>query len=576
MANKPLTLSQINSRMEALETELNLLKAEVQKLNPKTTYVNPYRQEKLETKPVPLSVEADASSAGKPGFFSKWESFLGENLFIKLGLLTMLLGAIWFINLAFEEYWINESVRIWLGILFGIVLFQQGTRLLRNWPLIGPSLVGTGASLTFTSYFLGYFAYDLYSMELAFVGLVLLSLLTVTFAFLFSSEVIFGFGILGAFLVPTLLSTGENSYQFLFIYLLLWNLVFLAISPRTKWRITPLILLAGNHLMFGGWAYDKLEVSTWQIPLFFQVSIFLIYLVREHILVPRQTQKDTILSTITVGLSLFFVYLQGYYISSVFFIGYQNALLIGLVVIYFSFLLNTWEKNRKRNVEDSLFTSTNGLVGLLFLLVTLVNGFEGKSLSFVVLTFAILLSAVGARAGIAALYTSALLFWFVGIFNLIAANRWPGEDGYFLFNGYFLLFSFASILLFLLSRMGKGILHVSEIYKWSAFPVLLIGSWLDVYYHIPEPYLLLGYTSFLAGYGLIFTLISFIRPNADLRKIGLICLSLVVIKLYLYDFWNMGTLARILAGFGLGAALVFTGIIYNRSKKNNSQTKDQI
>lgn len=572
MADKPLSLTQITARMEALESELLLLKSEVQKLKPKSNSESTANVVQVGTKQFALKSEEKENAVSKPGFFSKWESFLGENLFIKLGLLTMLLGAIWFINLAFEEYWINESVRIWLGILIGIGLFIQGTRLLRDWPLIGPSLVGTGASLAFVSYFLGYFAYDLYSLNLTFLGLVLLTFVTIAFSYVLKSEVIFGFGILGAFLVPTLLSTGENSYRFLFLYLLLWNLVFLVISPKTKWRITPLLLLFGNHLMFGGWAYEKLEQSTWQIPLFFQYAIFLIYLSREHVLVPRHSEKDSIFSSVTVGLALLFVYLQGYYISSVFFPIFQNALLVSFVVTYYVYFLRSWEKIPKGS--DDVFTSATGLLGLLFTLVTMVIGFEGRSLSVVVFTFAILLGSVGAKSNVRTLYASSFLFWAVGIFNLIISDRWRGDDGFFLLNGTFLLFLLCSGMLFFLFQIGKKMEQISDIFKWVSFPVLLIGSWLDVYYHLPEAYLLLGYTSFLAVYGLLFTIISFIRPNLDLRKIGLICLSIVVLKLYLYDFWNMGTLARILAGFGLGAALVFAGTIYNRSKKKKSTTGD--
>ncbi len=574
MANKPLTLSQITSRIESLESELAFLKSEVQKLKPKsqemTPTISPTVSGKVETKEILIP----HLNTPKPSFISRWESFLGENLFIKLGLLTMLLGAIWFINFALEEYWINESVRIWFGILVGLGVFIQGTRLLKSWPLIGPSLVGTGASLLFISYFLGYFAYDLYSMKLTFVGLVFLSFITVSYSYILRNEVIFGFGMLGAFLIPALLSTGENSYQFLFIYLILWNLVFLFLSSRMKWRISPLVLLFGNHLMFGGWASEKLEVSTWQIPLLFQIVIFVIFLVREHILVPREKETETILSTVTIGFTLLFAYLQAYYISSVFFPLFQNSLLIGFVVIYFAFLLRSFQKSKITKPLSDLFFIGSGLLGILFLLVTLVLGFEGRTLSIVVLSFALLIGTVGAKTDQIGLYALALIFWAVSILNLIFANRWPGEDGLFLVNGFFLLFLFASALIFYLSQIGKKHASVADIYKWAAFPVLLAGSWLDVYYHLPESYRILGYTAFLAFYGLSFTGVSFIYNKSDLRKIGLVCLILVVLKLYLYDFWNMGILARIFAGFGLGAALVATGIFYNRSKKINSQPKD--
>ncbi|MDZ4727480.1 MAG: DUF2339 domain-containing protein [Leptospira sp.] len=568
MANKPLSLEQIVTRVEALENELGILKAEVKKLQPKVD---------KNSEPNIYKVNPSTSNPPtKPKSFlpESLENFLGENLFIKLGLLTMLLGATWFINLAFEEYWINESVRIWLGLIAGLSLTFASLRLMKNWPLIGPAAMGTGISLTFISYFLGYFMYDLYTLTPTFIGLVLLCLVSVGLSYILINEVIFVFGILGAFLVPTLLSTGENSYQFLFTYLLLWNVLFLLISPKTKWRISPILLLIGNHFMFGGWAIDNLSRSSYEYPLFFQVSIFLLFLYREYKLVPALSKKDSLLSFITIGLSLLFVYLQAYYLSSVFFPLFQDALLMSLVVVYFVFFYQGFSRSKGKSELEELHIGGVGLVGLLFVLASIVIGFEGRMLSLASASFALIIGIAGSSAKIRSLYGISLIFWIVTILNLLFDRSIYDNEEWIFLNGYFLLYAFSAAMLYVLSRLGKALLSISEIYKWSAFPVLLIGTFAEIYYHVPSEYQILGYTSVFAVYGLIFTIAGFFLKDNDLRKIGLFALSIVILKLYIYDFWNMGIVARIFAGFGLGAALVFAGILYNRSKKNNLPPKD--
>ncbi|MCZ8154635.1 MAG: DUF2339 domain-containing protein [Leptospira sp.] len=575
MADKPLSQKQILARIESIETELIQLKAEVNRWQKSSAKVES-QAISPSSQPTDQVVKPEFASKTQSAFsILKWESFLGENLFIKLGLLTMLLGAIWFINLAFEQYWINESVRIWMGLTLGSAIVYLGLRLIKDWPLIGPSLAGTGVSLIFVSYFLGYFLYDLYNIQTTFIGLSLLSLFTISFSYLIRNEVVFGFGILGAFLVPALLSTGENSYQFLFLYLLVWNLLFLMISKVTQWRITPLLLLAGNHLMFGGWAVEKLENSSWEIPLLFQSGIFLIFLYREHVLVPRISKSDQTFSLVTVSATLLFGFSQCYYISTVFFPLFTNALLVTMVLVYYSFLYRTFTKVKEsESAIHDLFIGGVGLIGMVFVLATLVIGFEGRMLSLGTFAFAILLGFLGTKLRQSPIYFFSYLFWIYGLLNLIYVQFVLSDTNWIFLNSNFVLYVFASALLFQLGRMGND-LEFSKLFLGTAFPVLLLGTFGEVSGHVSDEFIILGYTSVLGFYGFTFTVFSFIKSNQQIRKIGLFCLGIVICKLYLYDFWNMGMIARILAGFGLGAALVITGIIYNRQNKNKIQNKDQ-
>ncbi|WP_135354966.1 DUF2339 domain-containing protein [Leptospira ryugenii] len=562
MAKKPLSLSEIQSRVEDLQKELDELKLSLRE------HTSPEKA-KVAEKNIRLATESiiEPTRAPEPNFLlQKWEAFIGENLFIKLGLATILLGAIWFINLAFEEYWINESVRIWLGIISGIGMVLYGLKITNSWPLIGPSLIGTGISFIFVSYFLGYELYDLYTSKETFAGLLLLNLFSVSLSFFLRKEAIFGLGLFGTFLVPILLSTGENSYFFLFSYLLLWNLLFVWLSQKTKWQITPLLLLLGNHLVYTAWAWDRLVDSNFWIPLVFQTSIFFLYLYKEFSIPNFKSERQSVFSFATTGLNLVFAYLQAYYISHLFYPNFQTVHLLFLLVAFLVGYLYSFQKNSIQIKTDLIF---NGNLILFFLLVlaTLSLNFEDRVLSIILLAFAGVLSLFGSRMDLASAKIVALVFWLYHITHLVFAHPYPSSTAIIILNVDFFLFLATSGLLYYLHIRLQQEDPLKTLFLYASIPILVIGSFFQVYDFIPSPYKTLAYTSIISGYGLIFTFYSFINYDARLRKIGLFFLSLVILKLYLYDFWNMGTIARIFAGFGLGLSLVLAGIFYNRSKK---------
>ncbi|MDH5657345.1 MAG: DUF2339 domain-containing protein, partial [Spirochaetia bacterium] len=78
----------------------------------------------------------------------------------------------------------------------------------------------------------------------------------------------------------------------------------------------------------------------------------------------------------------------------------------------------------------------------------------------------------------------------------------------------------------------------------------------------------------LAAFALVFFLTGFIRNNKDLRFGGIIFVFLIVLKLYLYDIWNMNLAVRIIALFTLGIGLVSLSFAYNKLKNKILPPRD--
>lgn len=543
-----------------MERELSFLKERVLSLSNTQT-----PQEQIRTKPAPAPTvvhQTEVSLNDGPNWFVQW---IGENLFVKLGVFSLLLASIWFFYLAIEEYWINESVRIWIGLVLAIPVLIYGFRVRDTRPYLSPSLMGLGIAVLFSAYYSGYLWYDLYSTETCFVGLLILSLTTVAIAHSQKSEVLFGFASLGAFLVPLLLSTGQNSYPFLFTYLLLWNILFFWVRKDTNWKIMPLLLLGANHLIFVGWADSNLADAKPFFPIVFQLGVFLLFLLREFQTLETSKSKDLILTITAIGFTLGLGFVQSFWIFSVFY-PIAKPFLLTLILILFYGLYERSIRRTTLSLDKKKLYDIIGLFGLPFIVSLIVIGTTGKFLAFSLISFAFLVTIASTYSKQLYMYWAAFPVWFFALFYIFAFTYRSQNEIPFL-NGRFLVFATGSVYLVLSYLYSRKFSDFSKLFLYAAYPYWLLGTFVEIYLGFPEEKQLFLYTLSLIVYGLVALTIGFFKKIQSLRYVGFGSLSLVIIKFYLYDFWNLSLGYRILAGLFLGVTLIVTGTLYNHFKK---------
>ncbi|MGE8780507.1 DUF2339 domain-containing protein [Leptospira terpstrae] len=497
-----------------------------------------------------------------PNWFVQW---IGENLFVKLGVFSLLLASIWFFYLAIEEYWINESVRIWIGLVSSIPILIYGYRVRNTRPYLSPSLIGLGIAVLFSAYYSGYLWYDLYSTETCFVGLLILSLTAVAISHAEKSEVLFGFASLGAFLVPILLSTGQNSYPFLFTYLLLWNVLFFWIRKDTGWKVIPLLLIAANHLIFVGWANDNLVDAKPFFPIAFQIGVFVLFLLREFQTLETAKSKKPIFTLVTIGFTLGLGFLQSFWAFTVFYPMAKPFLLTLLLLLFYGL----YERSLRRSslsLEKKKIYDLIGLFGLPFIVSLIVIGTTGKLLAFSLISFAFLVTVASTYSKQLYMYFAAFPVWFFALFYIFAFTYRSQNEIPFL-NGRFLVFATGSVYLVLSYLYSRKFSEFSKVFLYAAYPYWLLGTFVEIYLGFPEEKKLFLYTLSLILYGLVALSVGFGKRIQSLRYVGFGSLALVIIKFYLYDFWNLSLGYRILAGLFLGVTLIVTGTLYNHFKK---------
>ncbi|MDF3819419.1 DUF2339 domain-containing protein [Leptospira sp. 96542] len=564
-------IDEIKKKIDFLQKEITTLSLRVSQLSeknqPNAESEDPKsRLTTSETFPSTLSHGAEKSESPSPELTKSKTSFsfiswIGENIFIKLGVLSLAIVSIWFLNYAFEEYWINESMRIWIGIITGFIVFGIGFWTRTKHPYIATSLLGLGIMIGFSAYFIGFQFYDLYSLEFTFVGLFLLCILAVTISLVLDSEFLFGFSNLGAFFVPILLSSGQNSYLFLFTYLLFWDFIFVYFCRRKHWQYLPLLLILGNHLVFIGWAYENLESSPGLFPLIFQLVLYILFLFREFHFLPKA--KNQILSLITLGLVLSFGFIQSIWVASIYFPTFKAAYVLFMVIIFYGFYHRLLQGEKNLPIQKEIYDIL-GLFGLPFVVSAIVFGMEGRILAFGLISFSFLITIAAARSKQVYLYYAGIPVWFFSLIHLLSFSyRIYGEM--FLMNGRIFLFLLTTTYLLLCAKFSEG--FYKKLFQFTAYPYLLLGTFIEIYLHFPPEKRLFLYSVVLLSYGLFGIGLGFYKHIQSLKLVGIFSLGLVVLKFYLYDFWNLSIGFRIIAGLILGISLIGTGILYNRQKK---------
>jgi uncharacterized membrane protein len=185
-----------------------------------------------------------------------WEQFMGAKLFAWIGGLALFLGVAYFVKYSFEHNLIPPEVRVAIGFLVGMGLVATGVIMRRKeYAITAQTLCATGILILYAVTFACRAVY-----HFPFFGPVptfaLMTLVTAT-AFLLAvrmeAQVVAILGILGGFLTPVLLSTGQDAPVALFAYIGLLDAGLLAVALHQRWLYLAPLAAAGTVLMQLGW-----------------------------------------------------------------------------------------------------------------------------------------------------------------------------------------------------------------------------------------------------------------------------------------------------------------------------------
>jgi len=187
-----------------------------------------------------------------------WEQFMGVKGFAWAGGLALFLGVALAIQYSFQHNLIRPEIRMALGFLVGLGLLIGGVMVHRRQQYVigAQTLCATGVVILYAVTFA---CHALYHFE--FFGpiptFLLMSLITIT-AFLLAARlnalVVAILGMLGGFLTPVLLSTGQDNPLGLFGYIAILDLGLIVVALNRRWHFLTALAALGTALMQIGWA----------------------------------------------------------------------------------------------------------------------------------------------------------------------------------------------------------------------------------------------------------------------------------------------------------------------------------
>jgi uncharacterized membrane protein len=313
-----------------------------------------------------------------PGWYddlsSNFEKFIGENLLNKIGILITIIGVAIGTKYAIDHQLISPLTRIILAYLIGLGLMGVAFKLRSKYEKFSAVLLSGAMAINYFVTFAAYSLYALLPQPVAFVLMILFTIFTVIASLSYNNVVIAHIGLVGAYAVPFLLSTGSGKVEVLLAYIGLINCGILFISFKKFWRSLFYAAYVFTWAIIWFWVLDSFTKDYFVVGFTFNLIYFLQFyaifiafkVVKNHLF----EKKDVI-----VLLSNAFVsYGLGYYLMS--YLNYDDYLglfTVAYALVHFAVCVLLF---KKAEVDKSVFYLVAGLV-LAFVTISISVQFSG-------------------------------------------------------------------------------------------------------------------------------------------------------------------------------------------------------
>lgn len=195
----------------------------------------------------------------QPSIFDKidWEMFMGAKLFAWIGGLLLFIGVSFFVKYSLDHDLIPAELRAAICYGIGVGMIGGGLWLSREKYLITVhTLCGTGILVLYGITFAcrAYYHFEIFTPLLTMACMVLITVAAFMISIRLNAKTVAVMGILGGFLTPVLISTGENNPIGLFSYIAILDIGLLAVALVQGWGFIAILGVIGTFLLEVAWA----------------------------------------------------------------------------------------------------------------------------------------------------------------------------------------------------------------------------------------------------------------------------------------------------------------------------------
>tara|TARA_A100001037_G_scaffold299595_1_gene325547 strand:- start:59943 stop:62255 length:2313 start_codon:yes stop_codon:yes gene_type:complete len=392
------------------------------------------------------------------------ELILGGNWLARIGVIAVLIGTAFFLKLAIDNKWIDETGQVTLGILTGLIFIGLGEYFYRSYTKYAQTLFGGGIGILYISVFAAFAIHSMFGLYIT-VGMVFLITFTASLlALKHDSASLATIGIIGAFLAPFIISAGNSSLispgssnynnlksQFLF-YVILLDLGVLFLSTFKNWSWFNKIALVFSMFAFVFWYIEFSKITTfWEAQVYLSIifAIFIFVGLLFHMIwkrVPGISDYSTMLAN-----GIFYLIISNWIFRDSDFKNWLGSFTLLIAVIYSCIGYYAFRVNK-----------SNSKLSLMYF---------GISLLFITIAFPIQLE--GAWLGVAWSIEGALVIWLSFVLK-----SWE-----FRISGYFIL---ALTFIWMIFYRTPTLLNLKITPIWNVYTIeyilviasILVSGWI--------------------------------------------------------------------------------------------------
>ena len=504
-----------------------------------------------------------------------------------IGIGAVVIGMAFFLKYAFDNNWIGPSGRVVLGLLIGILVMSIGQSLRKKYLNYSDLLMGGGMAILYLSIYSAYGFYHLVDPMLAFMGMIAVTAIGVAISIMNATQTLSAVALIGGFLTPFLIGTGELGPWIVFTYMTILNAGILGILFFKKWTNLVLIGLIGTWLYFGQWLSSSYTDILLVPTLLFILVQFLIFtassVVRIIVEKIKAVEIDYVVLTVTAlsfaGVCYHLLMPQ-----------YKDMASVGAVIVaafYGVVALVAF----KENPQDRTINIFLPGLAVAFLTAAVPIEFSGPWIAAWWLIEALVLYVVASNSSSRGFQVMGVVVYVLGLFDVLKyIVEYTRPAGYMIFyNGPFVMLVMATIVAYAIAFMyyhygsvsaevrDRGIM--AFVIMANIITLYALTSQVTAYYELQQA--AAGDSSYLysqlqnwsnttvsilwALYAAILTAIGFAKRYAALRRIGLTLFLITAFKVVI-DVWSLGQLYRIISFIVFGIIALGASFVYVKYK----------
>ena len=306
---------------------------------------------------------------------SSLEKFVGENLISKIGIIILVIGVGIGAKYAIEHDLISPLTRIVLGYFVGAGLLAAAIGLKKNYENFSAVILSGSVAIFYIITFLAYSLYGLIPQGAAFVLMIVFTLFTVVAAIHYNKQVIALYGLVGAYAIPFLLSSGSGRFDIFFTYITIVNVGILGVSILRYWKLLFYCAFGFTWLIFAAWLFKSYEIQYFSYGMIFSTIFYLLFYATFIVYKIYKSEKFNVSDIIIIILNTFIYFFIGYGLLSEHPAG-ENYLGAFAVFLAFINFIISYIFYKKKSADKKLFFFTIGLV-FVFITIAIPVQFDG-------------------------------------------------------------------------------------------------------------------------------------------------------------------------------------------------------